>query len=30
LASCPLSTGRKDEISEKLARLTQQIRANSL
>lgn len=30
LASCPLSTERKDEISEKLARLTQQIRANSL
>jgi PAS domain-containing protein len=30
LANCPLSTERKDEISEKLARLTQQIRANSL
>lgn len=30
LASCPLSTGRKDELSHKLARLTQQIRANSL
>ena len=30
LASCPLSTGRKEEISEKLARLTQEIRANSL
>ncbi len=30
LASCSLSTGRKEELSDKLARLTQQIRANSL